>query len=488
MAETGPTHTISYTGDDRELFGIVLAVLTFWLFAQTTLNVIPDMQRSLAINAAVLNLAVSVTALVTGIFIAVAGGLADRLGRVRFIRIGLVLSVIGSACIVLTAAVPPGADTGLMLLGRVLQGFSAAAILSSSLAVIKAHYHDRNRQRALSFWSIGSFGGSALTTLVGGFVASTLEWRWNFVIQIVVSVVAYLLIARTPETRGETIERHRFDVAGLLTFLVAIIALNAIISFSGKLFPFFSLTTLVLAVICVVTTVWFFRTQLHTDSGFMAFELFRNRAFSGAVLANFLANTGVAALAIVPTYLQRSPRFGLSPLQTGLLTLGYAICIIGLIRVGEKALQRVGARKPMMLGLVLLGIGVLLLAQTWVSPRVPYLTVAFVGFSLFGIGLGFFATPAVDTAMTNAPLEKAGIAGGIFKMASSLGASMGVAIGLAVSSGLWPAGAAARAPASDHAWRTGTAAGLAFVFAMMVVSLLAVAVAVPRSAVAAAEV
>jgi MFS transporter, DHA2 family, multidrug resistance protein len=112
-------------------------------------------------------------------------------------RIGLVLSVVGSACIVLTGAVPPSANTPLMLLGRVLQGFSAAAILSSSLAVIKAHYHDRNRQRALSFWSIGSFGGSALPALVGGIVASTLGWRWNFVIQIIVSVVAYLLLAQT---------------------------------------------------------------------------------------------------------------------------------------------------------------------------------------------------------------------------------------------------------------------------------------------------
>jgi MFS transporter, DHA2 family, multidrug resistance protein len=413
MAEINHRHDITYTCGDRELFGIVLAVLTFWLFAQTTLNLIPDMQRALAINGAVLNLAVSVTALVTGIFIAVAGGLADRFGRVLFMRIGLVVSIFGSACIVLTAAVPASANTPLMLVGRVLQGFSAAGILSASLAVIKAHYHDRNRQRALSFWSIGSFGGSAFTALVGGIVASGLEWRWNFVIQIIVSAAAYLLLIGVPETRSETAVRHRFDTVGLLTFLVAIITLNVIISFSGKLFPFFGVTTLVLVIVCAVTTVWFFRTQLNTDSGFMAFELFRSRAFSGAVLANFLANTGVAALAIVPTYLQRSPQFGLSPLQTGLLTLGYAICIIALIRVGEKALQRVGARKPMMFGLSLLAIGVLLLAQTWVSPVIPYLIVAVIGFSLFGIGLGFFATPAVDTAMTNAPLEKAGIAGGM---------------------------------------------------------------------------
>ena len=137
-----------------------------------------------------------------------------------------------------------------------------------------------------------------------------------------VSVIAYLLLARTPETRTDAAGRHRFDVVGLVSFLIAIITLNIIISFSGKLFSFISATTLILAIVCAATTVWFFRTQLGTDNGFMAFQLFRNRAFSGAVLANFLANTGVAALAIVPTYLQRSPSFGLSPLQTGLLTLG----------------------------------------------------------------------------------------------------------------------------------------------------------------------
>ena len=97
---------------------------------------------------------------------------------------------------------------------------------------------------------------------MGGIVASTLEWRWNFVIQVIVSVVAYILLTGTPETRADSVERHGFDVTGLVTFLVAIITLNIIISFSGKLFPLFGITTLVLAVACVVFSVWFIRTRL----------------------------------------------------------------------------------------------------------------------------------------------------------------------------------------------------------------------------------
>ena len=71
----------SYRGNDKLLFGIILGVLAFWLFAQTTLNIAPAMAADLAVATNVMNIAVSITALFSGFFIVVAGGLADRLGR-----------------------------------------------------------------------------------------------------------------------------------------------------------------------------------------------------------------------------------------------------------------------------------------------------------------------------------------------------------------------------------------------------------------------
>jgi len=40
-------NTISYKGNDKLLFGIILGVLAFWLFAQTTLNINVDMAKDL---------------------------------------------------------------------------------------------------------------------------------------------------------------------------------------------------------------------------------------------------------------------------------------------------------------------------------------------------------------------------------------------------------------------------------------------------------
>ena len=63
----------TYRGNDKLIFGIVLAVITFWLFAQTTLNVAPTMRHELRITESMTNIAVSITALFSGIFIVVAG-------------------------------------------------------------------------------------------------------------------------------------------------------------------------------------------------------------------------------------------------------------------------------------------------------------------------------------------------------------------------------------------------------------------------------
>jgi MFS transporter, DHA2 family, multidrug resistance protein len=56
-----------YRGTDRIIVGIVLAVITFWLFVQTTLNVAPAMRKYLQISDNISNTAVSITALFSGI-------------------------------------------------------------------------------------------------------------------------------------------------------------------------------------------------------------------------------------------------------------------------------------------------------------------------------------------------------------------------------------------------------------------------------------
>ncbi len=124
--------SINYRGTDKLIAGIVLVVITFWLFAQTTLNIAPVMAEDLKISHNLNNLAVSITALFSGIFIVVPGGLADRVGRVKTTYIGLLLNIIGSLLIIIS----PSGTAVFLLAGRILQGLSAASIMPATLVAI----------------------------------------------------------------------------------------------------------------------------------------------------------------------------------------------------------------------------------------------------------------------------------------------------------------------------------------------------------------
>ena len=136
---------------DKWLLGIVLAVINFWLFAQTLLNVIPGIKDQLGVEQTLANLAVSITSLFSGIFIVVAGGLADRIGRAKIMYIGIYLSILGSLLIALTPENLGGLTDFMLLGGRAIQGLSAACIMPSTMALIKSYYEGKDRQRALSY-------------------------------------------------------------------------------------------------------------------------------------------------------------------------------------------------------------------------------------------------------------------------------------------------------------------------------------------------
>lgn len=122
----------NFKGNNKLLVGIVLAVLSFWLFAQSILNMGPDVQSSLGISSGAMDIGVSSTALFSGLFIVVTGGLADKLGRVKFTFIGLCLNIIGSLLIVLANGAV------LFIMGRIFQGLAAAFIMPSTMALVKS--------------------------------------------------------------------------------------------------------------------------------------------------------------------------------------------------------------------------------------------------------------------------------------------------------------------------------------------------------------
>ena len=406
---SAPTADTTWKADDKWLAGVVIAVITFWLFAQTLLNVIPGIRVELGIELTTANLAVSITSLFSGLFIVIAGGLADRIGRVRILRIGIMLSILGSLLIALTPE-DMGALTTVMLLGgRIVQGLSAAAIMPSSMALLKDFYEGKARQRAISYWSIGSWGGSGLTALFGGFMAtSPLGWRSIFWISAVLGVLALYLIRGTPERKAATAAdagAYRFDWGGVIAFVIALLALNVYIS-QGPNIGWLSLPGIGLIAVTAIGGLIFLQIETHHKTPFLDLNVFRNGTFTGATLSNFMLNGAAGTLIVALGLVQVAA--GMSSLQSGLLTIGYLVAIISTIRVGEKLLQKFGPRRPMLWGSMIVGVGIACLMPTHMLLE-QYQIFAVIGFSLFGLGLAFYATPSTDAALSALPDDQAAV-------------------------------------------------------------------------------
>jgi len=431
----------TYQGTEKLLWGIVLGVITFWLFAGTVGTVAPEILKDINrggteyVNAQAMNLGVSITALFSGLFIVVMGGVADRVGRVKITLLGLIMGVAGSLLVVLAAgsfALP------LLLAGRAVQGFSAACIMPSSMALVKTYWDGPGRQRAVSMWSIGSWGGSGLAAIFGGAMASNVGWRYIFIASIVISAISFFMILGTPESKVVQTTKAPFDIVGMVLFMVSVLALMIVLIF-GKQLGWTSIIVLGLGAVAVVGLTLFVLYEKRQAKPFIDFSLFKNTTFTGATISNFILNATIGLLIVSQQMLQKARQPGdpdyVSAWEAGLLTLGYAITIIAFIRVGEKLLQKFGPRKPMLWATMIVALTCILLTPTWVLLW-QYKILAAIAYALFGLGLAFYATPSTDAALSNLPADQAGAGAGIYKMASSLGGAIGAALSLAIFTGM----------------------------------------------------
>jgi DHA2 family multidrug resistance protein-like MFS transporter len=453
----------SFEGDNRLLVGIFLGVITFWLFAQSLVNIVPDLQSSFDTNYGTINVAVSITALLCGLFVVGAGGLADRYGRVKMTYIGLILSIVGSLLIIIPGFIP------LLVVGRAIQGLSAACIMPSTLAIINEYYIGSRRQRALSYWSIGSWGGTGICSLFGGMVSTFVGWRSIFIISIIVALAAMYLMKHAPETKAvqtKETKRAKFDTIGLIILIIAMLSVNLIITQASN-YGLFSPLILSLMFIFIVAVIGFLFYETRIHNPLIDFRIFKNKGYTGATVSNFLLNAVAGTLIVANTYFQSGLHF--TSFQSGAMTITYLVAVLVMIRVGEKILQHIGPKRPMLIGAGLNAVGIILISLTFL-PTPMYIVMCILGYLIYGIGLGMYATPSTDTAVTTAPDDKVGVASGVYKMASSLGNSFGVALSGTIFTVM-------TTTANIH---VGAMYGLLFNAALAIIAFLAVLLLVPK--------
>jgi EmrB/QacA subfamily drug resistance transporter len=397
---------------------IAVCVGTFMLLLDVTIvNVaLPDIQTSLKASFSDLQWVVDAYALMLAALLLTTGSLADLFGRRRLFMIGLVIFSVSS----LLSGV---ATTPLWLnLARGAQGVGGAAMFSTALALLGDAFQGRERGTAFGVWGAITGLAVAIGPVVGGALTTGLSWRWIFLVNVPIGVVALAVcLLRVDESRQPG--RPRPDLIGFVTFSAALGALiYALIKGNAK---GWGSTVIVgcLLVSGVLLVAFLIAEALQKERAMFDLRLFRKPTFTGGSIAAFSLSAGMFALLLYLTlYLQDV--LGLSALQTGLRLLVLSGGILLTSALAGRLTAHVPIRFLIAPGLALVGIGLLLMRG--LTPASDW-THLIAGFIVAGAGVGLVNPPLASTAIGVVTPDRAGMASGINSTFRQVGIATGIA-------------------------------------------------------------
>jgi EmrB/QacA subfamily drug resistance transporter len=344
------------------------------------------------------------------------GSFADRAGRLRVFVAGLVVFAAASgACAVAWEPL-------VLVVARVAQGIGAAAMFSTSLALIAAAYDGRARAVALGAWGAISGASLAAGPVVGGLLIDGAGWRWVFAINLPLAALIWLATRRgVPESRDAAAPRT--DLAGTVLWSVALALLVTGLLRGGE--DGWGSAPIVAALAGAgILLGWFVAVELRREAPLLDPRLFRGAAFSGTVAVAFLQS-----VAIYPVLLFLALHFqialGYDALEAGLRVLPITLALFAVAPLGGRLTGRLPLRVLLAAGLAGVAAGLLLIRAAGAEDPWPGMLP---GFLVLGAGTGILS-PALASAMIEAlPAPRAGLASGIGNTFRQAGIAAGVAI------------------------------------------------------------
>jgi EmrB/QacA subfamily drug resistance transporter len=414
---------------------------------------LPSIQADLGASVTSLQWTIDAYTLTLASLLLLAGSIADRVGRKRVFRVGLVLFGVGS----LLCSIAPSA--GALVGFRVVQAVGGAMMNPVAMSIIVSVFTDpRERARAIGAWASVVGLSMALGPLVGGALVNSVGWRSIFWLNVPVVLLAVAAATRwVPESRSP--HPRRLDPVGQV--LVAVLLGGATFAIiEGPAQGGASAAVLVAAVAAVLALVALVPWELRRPEPLIDPRFFRSVPFAGATLVAVCAFACLSGFLFVNALYLQTAR-GYSPLHAGLLTLPMAAALAVVPTVSGRLVGTRGARIPLFVGGVGLALaGTVLLFLRTDSPLWLPLT----AYVLFGIGFGMVNPPITNTAVSGMPAAQAGVASAVASTSRQVGAALGVAvIGSLVTSSVVGPLASGLAEASHAGWVVVVGCGIAVV-------------------------
>jgi EmrB/QacA subfamily drug resistance transporter len=376
------------------------------------------------------------------------GRLADRYGRKAGFIGGLTLFTAASAACALS--------TGLWLLVafRVLQAVGAAALTPASLGLLLTSTPPERRVRAVRIWAASGALAAAIGPVVGGLLVQA-SWRWVFLVNVPVGVVAVVAALRLiSDSRDESVTRTP-DLVGAALLAVAIGAVSLGLV-RGTAWGWGSSSTLASFAVAALGVAGFWLRSRRHPLPIVEPALLRVRAFAWSNVTSLFFSVAFGA-SLLGMILWTQEVWGYSSLRTGLAIAPGPVMVPLFVALNHRFANRVRPGRVAAAGNVLFALGnLLILTRVGEHPR--YLSEILPGWLLIGIGVGLALPTILSAATADLPPGRAATGSAVVNMSRQIGTVLGVSVLVAVIGSHATYGATHAA--FQHAWWIIVAASL----------------------------
>ncbi|MEV5961589.1 DHA2 family efflux MFS transporter permease subunit [Kribbella sp. NPDC051952] len=408
----------------------------------TVVNVaLPAIQDDLGFTNSSLAWVVNAYLIAFGGLLLLAGRLGDLLGRRNIFTAGLIVFTAASVLCGLAWS------QEVLVIARFIQGVGGALTSAVILGMIVTLFPEpREQAKAIGVFAFVASAGGSIGLLAGGVLTQAISWHWIFFVNLPIGVLTAVLAVKLIEKdKGLGLGRGT-DVPGALLITSALmLGVYTIVKPAAEL-GWTAPRTLTLAVVTLALLAGFIVREATAANPLVPLRIFRSRTLTGANLIQALSSSGMFGIFFLGSlYLQRV--LGYDALEIGLAFLPTTV-VMGLLSVkySEKLVMKFGPRRPLIVGLSLIVVGLVLFTQAPVGGS--YFVHVLPVLLLLGLGGGVCFPALMGLSMSDVKPEDAGLASGLIGTMGEVGAALGLAI-LATLSATRTASVADTKPALD---------------------------------------
>jgi MFS family permease len=422
-AEPADADLRSATGRGRanlELVVVGAGALAVSLSQSVLIPVLGDLNEEYGPNAAWL---LTSTLLVGAVSVPVMGRLGDMFGKRLMLLTALAALAVGSLIDAVTS------DLGWLIVGRAVQGASAAAIPLGISLLATLMPRDRVASAVALISAMLGVGG-ALGLPLAGLVAEHWDWHALFWVTAVVGALAFLGVLTVVPESGER-PGGRVDLVGAFLLAVGLVCLILPLEQAHE-WGWGSLRVWGLIAASAVVLGLLVAFELRQTDPLVDIRALGRRpilltnvatvCFGFALFASFIGTTTFVEAEKWTGY-----GLGTSLLVGSLTLLPSGLCMLIFAPVAARLIERRGAPLTLALGALTVALGwamrIVLTAELW--QIIAGVTVVGIG-----TGIGYAAMPALINA--NTPSDEIAAANGLNTLFRSLGATLATAIGTTI--------------------------------------------------------